>query len=522
MTIVSDRQGTPLRNQRLEALDRHVYASGTSQLEVVSPITGEPFNRVPESSTDDVRQAFHFARAAQRTWQAHPPSVRARILRRFHDLVLQYRDEALDITQVETGKARKDALEELIDIANTTRYYTRIARKVLKPRRASGAVPGLVGVTTYHRPKGVVGVIAPWNYPLTLAATDAVAALMAGNAVVLKPDSKTPTTALWVADMLERAGLPQGLFTVVVGGGSTLGPVMIEESDYMMFTGSTRVGRLIAAGCGERLIGCSLELGGKNALVILDDADIDKAVDVTVRGSFANSGQLCISVERVYVPVTLWDAYVSKLAAAVTDMRLQVQVGWGADMGSLIDAGQLSTVTGHIDDAVSKGARVLAGGRPRPELGPFAHEPTVLVDVPESAVVCRNETFGPVISLYPYRTESEAIAAANDTEYGLQAVVVSGSLSRAKRAAAVLKAGTVSINEGYAISWGSVRTPMGGMGDSGLGRRHGPEGLLKYTESQSVATMRALSFSPQFGMDDQQFGKLLSTYMKVAGSLRLK
>jgi succinate-semialdehyde dehydrogenase/glutarate-semialdehyde dehydrogenase len=501
-------------------LARHVLASSGDTRTTVSPVDGAPLATLPVSSIEDVRRAFHFARRSQLAWTQWPVASRAAVVKRFHDLLLANRDECLDLIQIETGKARKDALEELLDVCVNARHYARDARRLLKPRRTRGALPVLVGVRQYHRPKGVVGIISPWNYPFTLAASDALAAVMAGNSVVLKPDSKTPLTALYVARLFEQAGLPEGVFTVVAGSGATLGPAMIAEADYMMFTGSTKVGRGIAAACGERLIGCSLELGGKNAMIVLGDADLDKAVEVTVRGAFANSGQLCVSMERIYVAREILDEFAERLVARIDRMRLATGVGWGSDMGSLIDGGQVNVVQAHVDDAVAKGATVLVGGKPRPDVGPFVFEPTVLAGVTKDMVACRSETFGPVISLYPFDSVTEAITEANDSAYGLNAAVVTSNLRLGQQIAGQIRAGTVNINEGYAASWGSTRAPMGGFGDSGLGRRHGDEGLLKYTEAQTIATMRALGFGPQFGMNDQSWGDLLTVsikYLKKAG-----
>ena len=506
--------------KRFAPLTRHVHSSQSQTSQVYSPTDGQLLGEVPISSPLDVERAFHFARLAQQRWGQEAVYRRVQVLKRFHDLVLENRDEALDLVQLETGKARKDALEEVLDICVNARHYAKEAGRLLKPRRVRGALPGLVGVKAYHRPKGVVGVIAPWNYPLTLAASDALAAIVAGNAVVLKPDSKTPFTALWVANMFERAGLPDGVLSVVVGSGSGLGPTIVGQSDFVMFTGSTNVGRVIAAGCGERLIGCSLELGGKNAMVILADADINKAVDITIRGSFANSGQLCVSTERIYVAEPIWDDFVLALRERVANMRLSAGVGWGADMGSLIDAGQVDTVRAHLDDARAKGATVVAGGSARPEVGPYVFEPTVLTGVTDEMEAYRKETFGPLISLYSFTTDAEAIRLANDSEYGLNASVVTSDLKRGQAVAAQIRAGTVNVNEGYAAAWGSTSAPMGGFADSGLGRRHGEDGILKYTESQTVATMRALSFGPQFGMSDEKWGDLLTKsvgLMKKAG-----
>jgi succinate-semialdehyde dehydrogenase/glutarate-semialdehyde dehydrogenase len=429
---------------------------------------------------------------------------------RFHDLVLQRRDEAMDLVQAETGKARRDALEEVLDIAVTTRHYARDAQRLLRDRRQRGALPVLVGVRQVHHPKGVVGIIAPWNYPLTLAASDAVPALLAGNAVVLKPDVQTTLCALWVADLLAEAGLPADLFQVVPGDGPVVGPMVVERADYVMFTGSTRTGREIARRCGERLIGCSLELGGKNSVIVCADANLDRAAETAVRACFGNSGQLCISTERMYIVESVREEFLARFLPRVRGMRLHARAEWGADMGSLISQAQFDRVRAHVDEAVSRGARVLAGGKARPDVGPYFFEPTVLEGVTEEMALCREETFGPVVSVYSVADEEEAITRANDTAYGLNDSVLCGDRRRGARIAARLRSGTVNVNEGYAAAWGSTRAPMGGMGDSGLGRRHGDEGLLKYTEPQTIAVQRALGFGAPFGWSDERWGEMLA------------
>ncbi|MDZ7577284.1 MAG: succinic semialdehyde dehydrogenase [Candidatus Nanopelagicales bacterium] len=521
MSTVVSQQST-LEPSLVRRLTRRVHGTSGEHLSINSPINRAHLADVPVSTVEDVNQAFRFARRAQRAWAESTVAHRASVLLRFHDLVLQHRDEGLDLVQQETGKARRDALEEILDVCIVARHYGRDGRRVLRPKRHRGVLPFVVGVREFHHPKGVIGVIAPWNYPLTLAITDALPALLAGNAVVLKPDSQTPLTALWALELLREAGLPDDVMSIVVGAGSKLGPAIVAESDYLMFTGSTRVGRVLAAACGERLIGCSMELGGKNALIVCDDADLPRAAEVAVRACFANAGQLCISIERMYIHRSVWDEFLSLFIPRVARMRLEVGVGWGADMGSLISEGQLRTVESHVDDATAKGASVLAGGKARPDLGPYAYEPTVLADVTADMTVYREETFGPVVSVYPFDTDDEVVAASNDTEYGLNGSVLTRSWKRGHDIAQRLRVGTVNINEGYAAAFGSNTSTMGGMGDSGMGRRHGDEGLLKYTESQTVANQRLLGLGAQFGLSDEQWGNALTVSIGIMKRLGLK
>jgi succinate-semialdehyde dehydrogenase/glutarate-semialdehyde dehydrogenase len=275
------------------------------------------------------------------------------------------------------------------------------------------------------------------------------------------------------------------------------------------------VGRQLAEQCGRRLINCSMELGGKNAMLVLADADLDRSAEVAVRACFSNAGQLCISMERMYINEKIYDAFLDKFIARIKAMRLQAGVGWGSDMGSLISQKQFDTVTEHVEDALARGARALVGGRPRPDIGPWFFEPTVLDGVTREMRACIDETFGPVVSVYKVQNDEEAIDRANDTEYGLNASVLTRDTKHGRKVAARLMAGTVNINEGYASAWGTTSAPMGGMGASGIGRRHGTEGLLKYTESQTVAVQRLVGLGPQFGMDDEQWGHFMAASLSA-------
>ena len=296
---------------------------------------------------------------------------------------------------------------------------------------------------------------------------------------------------------------------MVTGAGQDVGPMVIDRVDYVMFTGSTQVGREVARRCGERLIGCSLELGGKNAMIIRADADLERAAEIAVRACFANAGQLCVSIERMYIHEEVMQPFLDLFLPRVAKMRMVAELGWGADMGSLISQGQLDRVQAHLADAVAHGAQVLVGGQARPEVGPYYFEPTVLAGVNEDMELCRDETFGPVVAVYPVSSDEQAVAMANDTVYGLNASVLTRDTYAGNKIAAQLKAGTVNVNEGYAPAWGSVRAPMGGMGDSGLGRRHGAEGFLQYTEAQTIATQRALGFGAPFGWSNERWGGTL-------------
>jgi succinate-semialdehyde dehydrogenase / glutarate-semialdehyde dehydrogenase len=434
---------------------------------------------------------------------------------RFHDLVLRRQDEVLDIIQLENGKARTHAFEEVADVCLTARYYAHTAEQYLSPKRRQGVLLRLTEVWEHHPPKGLVGIISPWNYPLTLGISDALPAIVAGNAVLAKPDDQTPFSALWAVRLLEEAGMPEGLVQIVTGPGSELGTPIIEQCDFLMFTGSTSTGRRVAAQAGERLIDCSMELGGKNALLVLDDADVGKAAAGAVRAAFSNAGQLCISIERIYVPTALWDGFVDRFVTAAKAVTLSAALDYSADMGSLINQKQLETVTHHVDDAVQKGATVLAGGRPRPDIGPYFYEPTILTGVREGMTVFADETFGPVVSLYPVHSEQEAIEKANDSPYGLNFSVWTSDPRRGRRVATRLQAGTVNVNEGYAAAWASVDAPMGGMKASGLGRRHGEHGILKYTEPQTIAIEHGPPVGVPPWMRADHYARVMSSGLRV-------
>ncbi|MFE6187746.1 succinic semialdehyde dehydrogenase [Streptomyces sp. NPDC056465] len=501
-------------------LTRGVVGSGRTSNH--SPFTGDKLADLPESTPEDVQTAFDRARAAQPVWAATPVRARAAVLLRFHDLILQRQSEVLDLIQLETGKARLHAHEEVQAVAVSARHYGRRAAAYLKPKRHTGVVPALTKVTELRQPRGVVGQIAPWNYPLELSVGDALPAFVSGNAVVMKPDTETALTALWARDLLIEAGLPAEVFQVVLGEGPVVGPEVVQRVDYVSFTGSTATGRDVAQRAAARLVGVSLELGGKNPMLVLADADVEKAAEGAVRACFSSAGQLCISIERLYVHASVADAFVERFAARTKAMRLGASLAYGADMGSLVGERQLETVSRHVAEAVEKGATLVAGGVARPDIGPLFYEPTILDNVQEPMAVCAQETFGPVVSLYRFTDEDEAVGLANATPYGLNASVWTKDARRGHRIAARLRAGTVNINEGYAPAYGSVQSPMGGMKESGLGRRHGSEGILKYTEAQTVAQQRLMPLAPAFGMDDATYTAFMSRSLKAMKAFRLR
>jgi succinate-semialdehyde dehydrogenase/glutarate-semialdehyde dehydrogenase len=495
-------------------------APGRELRNVTSPLNGQVIGQVPIGTAEDVAAAVTECRRVQKRWAATPARERAKVLLRYHDLILEKQDEMLDLIQAENGKARVWAFEEIMDQAVTARYYARTANRSLKPKQRLTALPGLVSAREHHVPKGIVGVISPWNYPLVLAVSDALAALVAGNGIVIKPDSQTPFTAIRAFELLEEAGLPEGLVQIITGPGTQVGTAIIESTDYVMFTGSTETGRTVASQAGQRLIGFSAELGGKNAMIITRDVDIDRAVEGATVGCFANTGQLCISIERIYVDQAIASTFTDRFAKRVSSLKLGAEQAYGAEVGALASAAQLEKMTEHVDDAVSKGARVVAGGQARPEVGPFFYEPTVLAEITPEMDVYREETFGPLVSIYPYTSVTDAIEAVNDTEYGLNSSVYCGDTTKGRKIGEQLMSGTVNINDGYSSGWATLDAPMGGMKASGVGRRHGKEGLLKYTESQTVAVRSALAEKLQTpGTDGAGYAKRFTALLKAAKHL---
>ncbi len=502
-------------------LTARVAASGAA-ITTRAPFTGEPIAKLPQSSAADVADAFERARTAQKAWAALPPRERVRPFARFHDMVLDRQREILDIIQWETGKARRHAFEEVYDAAAGTLYYARRAPAMLRRRRIPGAMPVATRTRVHHHPKGVVSVITPWNYPLVLPVGDGFPALMAGNAVVAKPDTQTALSSLWAIDLLIEAGLPKDLIIPVLGEPADIGDALVDHADYVAFTGSSAAGARIAQRAAARLIGCCAELGGKNPAIICEDADIDWTVEGLLRACFSNAGQLCVSMERLYVHEAVYDEFVSRFATAVRGMVLNAGFDFTADMGSLTYQRQLDRVTAHVDDARAKGARILAGGRPRPDIGPLFYEPTVMVGVAPTMDACADETFGPVVSVYRYTDENEVADLANATDYGLNASIWTRDTARGRRIAERIRAGTVNINEGYGAAWASYGAPMGGMKRSGLGRRHGTEGLLRFTETQAVASQHYVGLGGTPGMDGATLARVLTLGARLMKRFRLR
>jgi succinate-semialdehyde dehydrogenase/glutarate-semialdehyde dehydrogenase len=377
---------------------------------------------------------------------------------------------------------------------------------------------------TVREPYGVVGRIIPFNHPISFAASRMAAPLIAGNTIVEKPSDQSPLSAAILAEIAAEV-MPPGVVNIVTGTGKETGDALVRHPKVkrIAFIGSVQTGMAIQKAASETAVKhVTLELGGKNPLIVRANADIAKAAEGAVASSFANTGQMCIHTERVLVHTDVYDAFRDAFVHATQSLRLGQTFDYTVDIGSLATPAQLATVAEHVEEARAAGARILTGGRARPDLGPLMYEPTILEGVDASMTVCHQETFGPVVSLYPFSTDAEAIELANEGSYGLSASIWSADVRLARRMAAQIRSGSVNINDGAAAAAGSIEAPMGGMGDSGLGRRHGAEGIRKYTEAQTVAEQRGMALGPPASMTLDQFVALTNGQLKLLRKLRVR
>jgi succinate-semialdehyde dehydrogenase/glutarate-semialdehyde dehydrogenase len=503
-------------------LVKDISASGATTTPVTAPFTGEVFYDLPTSTPGDVADAAAAARVAQLAWLRLGFAERRRILLKAHDNFLADRDRMLDILQTETGKTRGQAFEEVFQGANATRYAALAARGVLTTRHRRGGIPLVFAARVSYRAKGVIGVITPWNYPLSLALMDVIPALATGNAVVQKADNQGALTILAARRAFIDAGVPAALWAVVTGDGNDIGNAVVDCGDYICFTGSTATGTKVGLRAMERLVGASLELGGKNPMLVLDDVKPKQAAANAVYSCFSSMGQLCVSIERIYVEKPVAEEFTAAFVERVKSLVQGPALEYTTDVGSLTNAAQLERVKTHVDDAVAKGATLLAGGRARPDLGPYFYEPTVLTNVTSEMVCFAGETFGPVVAIAVVDSIDEAIAVANASEYGLNASVFSGSRRRAREIADRINAGSVNVNEGYRASFGSIDAPMGGMKKSGIGRRNGREGLLRFVDARTVAESTGLMTLPRTGAEFAKLAGVMEFLLKTLKAIRRK
>jgi len=466
-------------------------ATSARHIEVENPATGEIIRTVPAVAPAEAATLVARARAAQPGWEALGFEGRGRVLRRAQKWVTDHAGRIVETIVSETGKTWEDAqLAEVAYVANAFGFWARHAPRYLADEKVRSANVFVAGrkLRVRYRPVGVVGVIGPWNYPLTNSFGDCIPAMAAGNAVVLKPSEITPLTSLLMADCMRECGLPEGVFQVAPGFGDT-GAALIDEVDMVMFTGSTVTGRKVMARAAETLTPVSLELGGKDPMVVLADADVERAANAAVYWSMQNGGQTCISIERAYVVEPVYDDFVRRVTEKVRALRQGRPDGPGSvDVGAMTFAPQLDIVRRHVDEAREAGARVVAGGHGRDSGGRF-YEPTVLVDVDQSMSCIAEETFGPTLPIVRVADEEEAVAKANDSRYGLGASVWTKDLARGEAVARRLESGAVCVNDAQ-INYLALELPMGGWKESGLGVRHGAPGIRKYTRQQALLVTR--------------------------------
>jgi acyl-CoA reductase-like NAD-dependent aldehyde dehydrogenase len=454
-------------------------------ISVENPATGETIREVPV--TEDVGAIVARAREVQPAWEALGFEGRGRILKRAQKWLIEHADEVADTIVAETGKAREDAmLVEVAYGANALGFWPKRAPKWLADEKVRTTNPFVLGrsLKVRYRPVGVVGVIGPWNYPLVNSVGDAIPALAAGNAVVVKPSEVTPLTSLLFERGLRESGLPEGVFRVAVGTGET-GAELIDHVDMIMFTGSTRTGRKVMERAAQTLTPVSLELGGKDPIIVLADADLERAANAAVYYSMQNGGQTCISLERAYVEAPVYDEFVKRVTDKTARLRQGPPDGAGSiDVGAVTFPPQLDIVDKHVQQARDAGARVTTGGHARQGAGRF-FEPTIIADADHSMTAMREETFGPTLPIMKVADAEEAIRRANDSPYGLGAAIFTRDLRRGEAIARRIEAGAVCVNDA-ALNYLALELPMGGWKESGLGVRHGPAGLRKYTRQQAL------------------------------------
>ena len=496
----------------IQALVAHLPANPDT-VPVMNPANGKKIYDLPQMSVAQVESAIAAARVAQRDWAKTPVAERSKLLVELHALLLEDETKLLDLLQLETAKSRAHAFEETAGAIASASYYARIAPKYLFRRKTKPGVPLLTRTYVDQVPVGVVGIITPWNYPLALTMLDVLPALIAGNAVIQKADNQTALTVLFARHLAIEAGIPAELWTVVVGDGETVGNAITDNVDYVAFTGSTATGRKVAERAARRLIGCSLELGGKNPLIVLEGANIKRAAEIAIAGAFGSAGQLCVSIERVYVPNRIKDEFLAEIAKRTESLTVGRSNDFSMDIGSLTGYNQLQRMMGFIDDAVSTGATVVAGGKQLTETGPYFYSPTVITNVNQNARMYRQEVFGPVVDVEGYEDLDDAIKMANDTDYGLNASVV-GPEREAIKVAEKLNAGSVNINEGFRATFASMETPMGGFKSSGQGRRNGPGGLLRFTEAKAIGVARGAIKLPSRAKDYNRMAPLMRMMLK--------
>jgi acyl-CoA reductase-like NAD-dependent aldehyde dehydrogenase len=499
----------------------------------VNPATGQILRELECADEGDVRAAVERARAAQTQWAQIGVRKRIEILRRFQQELLQRKKQIAETITREAGKPLAEALTtEVLVVLDSARFLIDNAYRLLRhePVPHGNLVAKLKAGWLLREPYGVAGIISPWNYPFSIPAGQALAALVAGNAVVLKPSELTSLAALELQSLLRASGIPAHIFQVLPGDGATGAALVRSPIDKLIFTGSVATGKKIAGIAAERLLPVVLELGGKDPMIVLDDADIDVASSAAVWGAFMNAGQTCLSVERCYVHRRRFEKFLNACVEKTKTLRIGDGFKPDTDVGPMIRERQLGMVEAHVQDALARGARVLAGGRRLTELGPTFYAPTVLADVTHAMRIMREETFGPVLPVMAFDSDDQSVQLANDSEYGLSAGVWTRDPGRGERLARRIQAGTVMVND--VISCFGIReAPHGGVKSSGLGRTHGRLGLeemvrVKYLDVDRAPGIKKVwwyrygeDFARQIeGFLDMQFARNLGS--RLRGGLR--
>jgi succinate-semialdehyde dehydrogenase/glutarate-semialdehyde dehydrogenase len=481
-------------------------------LDSTDPATGDVIARFEITPAEAIPAVLERARLAQRDWVRVPVTERAKQFNRLHDVLFARRDELAEVVTRESGKPRVEALfaDVLISI-ETAAYFARETPSLLKPERiahSSLALKAKVG-RLHYEPFGVMGVLSPWNYPLAIPFGQVIPAVAAGNAVVLKPSELTPWCGALVAEVFSQAGFPDGLVQIVQGGADT-GAALVDPGaspvpcDKIFFTGSVATGRRVAEACARRLVPCVLELGGKDAMIVLADADLETATSAAVWGSLTNCGQACLSIERIYVEEKVAEKFLSLCVDKVKKLKLGSGLDPDVEIGPMISAAQVERVEVQLADAVGRGARVLQGGKRRKDLGPNYFEPTLVTDVNHSMALMREETFGPVLAVCAVRNAEEAVRLANDSPFALGASVWTRDPRVGKSIADRLEAGAVMVNDALSY-FGICEAPHGGRRESGWGRTHGRHGFMEMVQVKYVDVDR-LPGRPKtwwFGYDEK-------------------
>ena len=457
-------------------------------LHIVSPTTGGAVGDITVTNKDQVAEAVTRARAAQPAWAALSFDERAKIMHRAVKILRAKQDDYISVIRSETGRSRfETVMMEIFPACDSLTYYAATAKKTLADEKRSMHLLKTKKLRITYRPLGVVGIITPWNGPFILGLNPTVQALMAGNAVLLKPSEVTPFSTALVGRLLSEAGLPHGVLQILQGDGSTGAAVVEAGLDKISFTGSVATGRKIGEACGRQLIPCTLELGGNDAMIVCEDADLERAAGGAVFGGFMNTGQFCCATERVYVV----DAVAEEFTRRVVEKARALRQGDSGeyDVGPMIWPRQLDVIERHVADAVAKGATVVIGGKRNAELGERYYEPTILVDVTHDMAIMNEETFGPVLPIARVADQEEAIRLANDSTYGLSGTVWSKDEKRAVGIAKRLDTGSVCINES-SVTYGAVEAPFGGRKQSGVGQVNGELGLRGYCFAQPIVIDR--------------------------------